>query len=69
MCFSIWGDPLKKDPMNKNKPNLKIFLSIWLKSMWVSQLWKEGSDSFRKKKIISSEISAVEFTQINFNRI
>ena len=29
---------------------------------------EEGSDSFERKKVISSEISTVELTQMNFNR-
>ena len=42
--------------------------SIELKHMWAPLVWEEESDSFREKKIISDEISAVEFTQMNFNR-
>ena len=48
-------------------PNFRDFLSIDSKLMWASHLWEEESDTFGKKKIISSEISIVRLTQIDFN--
>ena len=49
-------------------PKLRDFLSIESYLMWAPNLWEERSDSFRKKKIISSEISTVELIQMDFNR-
>ena len=47
--------------------NFKKNLSIGSQLMWVLHFWEEESDSFRGEKIISSEISIVGLTQMDFN--
>ena len=66
--FFVCVGPIKKIIQQvKNLPNFIYFLSIGSKIMWVPHIWEERSDSFRRKKINLSEISAVGFTQMNFN--
>ena len=70
MCVSVvFFVPLTKKIIQRVKimPNFKGFLFIGSKLMWAPHLWEERSDSFRRKKIISNEISAVGLTQMNFN--
>ena len=71
MCILVFVcmSPIKKMiKWEKNIINFRGVLSVRSKPMWIPHLWEDGSDSFRGKKIISSKILVVKFTQMNFNR-